>query len=82
MGSLEEIYWNMAKKTMESWSTLCYHALIVMVIISLTMRYISASSLCSHNMPSCSHVIFMCSYLYLIVCQRDKLFIVVSVTYV
>ena len=43
--------------------------------------YMSASSLCSHNMPSCSHVIFMCSYLYLIVCQRDKLFIVVSVTY-
>ena len=40
MGSLEEIYWNMAKKTMESWSTLCYHALITMVIISLTIRYI------------------------------------------
>jgi len=37
--------------------------------------YMSASSLCSHNMPSCSHVIFMCSYLYLIVCQKDKLFI-------
>ena len=43
--------------------------------------YMSASSLCSHKYPHALSV-FMCSYLYLIVCQRDKLFIVVSVTYV
>ena len=29
-----------AKKAMESWSTLCSHALIMMVIVSLIMHYI------------------------------------------
>ena len=81
MGSLEEIYWNMAKK---QWKVGTHYAIMpswdVNYLINNTL-YMSASSLCSHNMPSCSHIIFMCSYLYLIVCQKDKLFIVVSVTY-
>ena len=81
MGSSEEIYWNMAKNNRKlERENAIMPSCDGNYLINNTL-YMSASSLCSHNMPSCSHIIFMCSYLYLIVCQKDKLFIVVSVTY-
>ena len=59
MGSLEEIYWNMAKKQWKVGALSCPHSDGNYLINNAL--YMSASSLCSHNMPSCSHIIFMCS---------------------
>ena len=50
MGSLEEIYWNMAKK---QWKVGTHYAIMPSCdgnyLINNTL-YMSASSLCSHNM--------------------------------
>ena len=58
MGSLEEIYWNMAKK---QWKVGTHYAIMPSCdgnyLINNTL-YMSASSLCSHNMPSCSHYVY------------------------
>jgi len=57
------------KKAMESWSTLCSHALIMMVIVSLIMHYIwvhhlYALIICHHALTSYSCVL---SYILLFV---------------
>ena len=65
MGSLEEIYWNMAKK---QWKVGTHYAIMPSCdgnyLINNTL-YMSASSLCSHNMPSCSHCVYFLTQTYI-----------------
>ena len=70
MGSLEEIYWNMVKSNgkLEHIMLSCPHNDGNYLINNAL--YMSASSLCSHNMPSCSHMSYSCVLSYILLFVR------------
>ena len=69
MGSLEEIYWNMAKK---QWKVGAHYAIMPHsdgnYLINNAL-YMSASSLCSHNMPH-ALMSYLCVLIYILLFVR------------
>lgn len=69
MGSLEEIYWNMAKNNgkLEHIMLSCPHSDGNYLINNAL--YMSASSLCSHNMPH-ALMSYLCVLIYILLFVR------------
>ena len=69
MGSLEEIYWNMAKK---QWKVGTHYAIMPSCdgnyLINNTL-YMSASSLCSHKCPH-ALISYSCALIYILLFVR------------